>query len=179
MAQRKDSKPAEHADKFLKMSDEERIKVLLEEFAQKKDDDWSSHLLPSLTLHSITPASPPTRPYPLVTFKFTVHPTHCNRLRNLHGGCAATLFDFCTSIPLALVARPGFWSYLGVSRTLNVTYLRPAPEGSTVLVECEIVGVGKRLCTVRGTMRRVEDGTVLMVCEHGKVNTDPDVASKL
>ena len=77
------------------------------------------------------------------------------------------------------MARPGFWSYLGVSRTLNVTYLRPAPEGSTVLVECEIVGVGKRLCTVRGTMRRVEDGTVLMVCEHGKVNTDPDVASKL
>ena len=38
MAQGKNSKPAKHADKFLKLSDEERIKVLLEEFAQNKDD---------------------------------------------------------------------------------------------------------------------------------------------
>jgi len=56
MAQRKDSKPAEHADKFLKMSDEKRIKVLLEEFAQKKDDVSTLTLLLTLLnpLHLIS-----------------------------------------------------------------------------------------------------------------------------
>ena len=91
------------------------------------------------------------------------------------GGCTSTLFDFTTSTPLALVAKPGYWSYLGVSRTLNTTFLRPAPAGTDVLIECEIVQIGQRLCALRGTMRRAADGAVVATCEHGKVNTDPGV----
>jgi acyl-coenzyme A thioesterase 13 len=99
---------------------------------------------------------------------------------NLHGGCTATIFDVCTTLPLHLVAKPGFWMYLGVSRTLNTTYLQPVPNGTTVDIQCEILHVGKRLSTIKGEMRAInEDGTpgaLLAVCEHGKVSTDPPLA---
>jgi acyl-coenzyme A thioesterase 13 len=81
-------------------------------------------------------------------------------------------------VPLALVARKGYWARMGVSRTLNVAYLRPAPVGTEVLVECEIMQIGKRLCTVRGVLKRASDGVVLATCEHGKVNTDLEVGAK-
>ncbi|AEO67047.1 uncharacterized protein THITE_110127 [Thermothielavioides terrestris NRRL 8126] len=137
--------------------------------------EWTSRLFPSLAVHSVS--SDPARP--AVTFSFTVERQHCNRLNNMHGGCTASLFDLCTSCVLALISRPGYWSFLGVSRTLNTTYLRPVPEGSAVLIECEITQVGQRLCSLRGVMRRASDGAVLATCEHGKVNNDPEAGGKL
>jgi len=111
--------------------------------------------------------------HPKVVFRYVVQPEHCNGLGNLHGGCAATIFDFCTSVAIMPLARPGHWSYFGVSRTLSTTYLRPVPRGATVLIECEVVQLGRKLCSLRAEMRREEDGVVLVTCEHGKVNKDP------
>lgn len=127
-------------------------------------------LIPHLTLVSTSPSLP----HPSVTICYTVQDDHCNRLRNLHGGCAATLFDFCTSMPLVLVSKPGFWQYMGVSRTLNVTYFRPVPAGVEVLIECEILQVGKKLCGLRGTMRRKSDNAIMCIAEHQKFNIDPE-----
>lgn len=132
-------------------------------------------LMPYIKLHSTSAEGP----HPNVVFSYIVQADHCNRLQNLHGGCQATIFDFCTTMPLTLIGRPGFWMYLGVSRTLNVTYLRPAPVGEEVLIECEIVQAGKRMCTLRGVMRRKSDGQILSICEHGKASIDPPVASNL
>jgi acyl-coenzyme A thioesterase 13 len=133
-----------------------------------KSGDYMSELLPHIRLHSIAHAQP------RVTFTFTVAPQHCNRLYNLHGGCAASLFDFTTTMAILLANKPGFWEYLGVSRTLNVTYLRPIPEGQEVLIENEIVQIGRRMATLRGVMKRKHDGVVMAVCEHGKFNNDPE-----
>lgn len=80
-----------------------------------------------------------------------------------------------TTSALGPIARPGFWAYLGVSRTLNVTYLRPVPVGSKVIIESTVVHAGKRLCTITATMKRESDGAVLAICEHGKVSIDPEV----
>lgn len=63
----------------------------------------------------------------------------------VHGGCTATLFDSTTTAALIAISRPGFWVSSGVSRTLNVTYLRPITQGTTVIIETEVVHAGKRL----------------------------------
>ena len=67
----------------------------------------------------------------------------------------------------------------GVSRTLNCTYLRPVPMGETVIIESEVVHAGKRLCAIKGVMKRERDGAVLTTCEHGKASIDPEVVGKL
>ncbi|KAK1756000.1 putative thioesterase superfamily member [Echria macrotheca] len=143
-----------------------------ERAADPDDNEWSMTLAPTLKVHS-TSSSPTQK----VTFTFQVQPPHLNSLGNMHGGCTATLFDLCTSSALFLVSRPGFWNYLGVSRCLNVTYLKPLPVGTRVLVECEVVSIGRRLAHLRGVICDDEGlGVVYATCEHTKVNTDPDVA---
>ena len=66
-----------------------------------------------------------------------------------------------------------------------MTYLRSVRCGQVCEVESEIVGLGPRLCGLRGVMRRVvvegqgdwrngegQVGEVVATCEHGKVNVD-------
>jgi acyl-coenzyme A thioesterase 13 len=105
------------------------------------------------------------------TFKFTVAKEYCNRMGNLHGGAAALIFDICTTCALVPIAREGFWQFVGVTRNLNITYLRPAPMGAEVEVFCEVVHAGQRLATIRGEIRK--DGKVLSICEHLKATIDP------
>lgn len=126
-------------------------------------------LVPHISLFDVSTS--PTQPR--VTFLFTPQTAHCNRHGTLHGGCAATLFDYLTTLPLNVIARPGgYWQQLGVSRNLGVTYLRPAKVGEELLIECETVQVSKRMAVLKGTMKRKSDGKVVMTCEHQKVNID-------
>lgn len=56
-----------------------------------------------------------------------------------------------------------------VSRNLNCTYLRPAPEGMKVYVVSEVVHLGKRQGLTRGEIRmETEDGKIAYTCEHQK-----------
>lgn len=84
-----------------------------------------------------------------------------------------------TTTALAPIAQPGFWAFAGVTRTLSVTYIRPIPAGEEILIESEVVHAGKRLCTIKGIMRRKKDGAVMATCEHGKVSIDPETSGKL
>ncbi|KAM0325479.1 hypothetical protein ACHAQA_007466 [Verticillium albo-atrum] len=160
---------------------EERLREWMQliegQHASEAEADWMTSSHPHLALLSTAlPATSPGTEHPTATFTFTVPPSHCNALANLHGGAAATLFDYTTSLSLALVARPGAWQHLGVTRTLNVTYLRPVPVGTDVLIECEVVAAGRLLSALRGTIRRKSDGLIMVVCEHQKFNTDPPAA---
>ncbi|KAF4342215.1 hypothetical protein FBEOM_3857 [Fusarium beomiforme] len=150
-------------------SPEEKVKVWLElsqnESGHSKQGDWMNTLIPYLKLVSTNAEGP----HPSCVFSYTVQPDNCNRLQNLHGGCAATLFDWCTTLPLALVNKPGFWQHMGVSRTLNVTYMRPVPVGTEILIECSITQVGKKLASLHGTMRRKSDNLLLATADHAHI----------
>ncbi|KAL1891386.1 hypothetical protein Sste5346_007649 [Sporothrix stenoceras] len=189
-----------------KMTNAERITKLLEMISGLDEagmKDFTSSFIPHLTLVSADDFETAANHHhpPRIVFGYTVQPEHCNRMNNMHGGATATLFDFCTSLAMALAPSSPreattpqtdaagnvadddssdddeediikSWRRLGVSRTLAVTYVRPAPNDAQVLIECEQVHAGKRLSSLRGVMRRAKDGAVLATCEHGKVILD-------
>lgn len=102
----------------------------------------------------------------------TIPRSLCNTAGNLHGGAVATIFDTTTSMCIAPIQRPGFWDSGHVSRVINCTYLRPAPEGSVILIENEVVHLGSRLGMLKGRMIRKSDGKVCYTCEHQKATTE-------
>lgn len=79
------------------------------------------------------------------TFEFTVERPLCNRMDNMHGGAVSLAYDMCTTMAMAPISTPDFWMFGGVSRTLSVTFLRPAMLGTEVVVECELLQIGARL----------------------------------
>lgn len=137
--------------------------------AQENGDDipsWGKQIYTSLE-----PIHATLTPSPSITFSFHIKDQYTNLAGNLHGGSAATIFDIATTMVLTLVQKEGFWERWGVSRTLNCSYLKGAPGGTTVKIQCEIVSLGKRLVHMRGVMTDAA-GNILVTCEHGKVSVD-------
>ncbi|KAH0612374.1 uncharacterized protein H6S33_010426 [Morchella sextelata] len=122
---------------------------------------FDREILESLVLVSTTSTT--------TVFELTIKAAYTNGLNSLHGGCAALIYDICTSAALMVIAREGFWESTGVSRNLNITYIRPVPCGTKVRIESEVVHAGLRLATIRGVMK-TEDGKIVSTAEHTKVN---------
>ncbi|KAF1841419.1 Thioesterase/thiol ester dehydrase-isomerase [Cucurbitaria berberidis CBS 394.84] len=138
-------------------------------------EDYDGHdaiLSKILQLESVTCQPTSTSPHDSRTvFSFTVPRRLCNMAGSLHGGAVALIFDVTTSTAITACSRPGFWDTGHVSRNLNCTYLRPAPEGAKVFVESWVVHLGKRMGHTMATMRLdAEDGKVCYTCEHGKAS---------
>jgi acyl-coenzyme A thioesterase 13 len=102
--------------------------------------------------------------------KVTCTDKFSNRMGNMHGGAVALVFDMATTMCAAPLARRDFWWFGGVSRNLSVTYMRPARNGMTVEINCEVLQMGERLATIRGEFRDKASGKVLCVCEHNKAS---------
>lgn len=102
------------------------------------------------------------------TYTFKVTRFYCNGSGNLHGGASATFYDLCTSLTLQAVGKPGFWINAGVSRVLTVNYLRPAPEGTELEMDTEVISVGQSLAMLRGVLKIAESGKPVSTCEHNK-----------
>ena len=101
-------------------------------------------------------------------FEMTVSHKLCNRSGHLHGGAACTLLDSLTSTTLLVMAKPGFLDAGHVSRTINMSYLRPVSVGTTIRIECEAVAVGNSMANLVGTLKTL-DGKVCVTCIHDKV----------
>jgi acyl-coenzyme A thioesterase 13 len=109
----------------------------------------------------------------VVHFSYTLPPYYSNPLGNLHGAAHALIYDNCTTLALVAIAKPGFWMLGGVSRVLDVKYVRGVKVGEEVTVECEVVHVGRRQAAIRGVLRD-KRGRVCSTCEHDKTNIDPE-----
>ncbi|KAF8460420.1 HotDog domain-containing protein [Kalaharituber pfeilii] len=153
----------------------ERVQAFLNAMCDDAGNGFGSNLIRDghLVLTSARLIPTPSGPTSVLTFELTVHDFLCNRMGNLHGGATALLIDVTTTCALVPIAKPGFWQYAGVSRNLSVTYLRPAPMGSTIVITAEVVQAGKTVCTVRGVVTDKKSGKVLSIAEHGKISIDP------
>lgn len=58
----------------------------------------------------------------------------------------------------------------GVTRTLNVSYLRAVPIGTTVRVFAEVVQAGRTMALLQGRMTSTDGKVVYCTCEHHKVH---------
>lgn len=105
-----------------------------------------------------------------VTFSLKGGPNLTNRLQSIHGGAVALIYDMCTTMCTAPLAKKGFWQFGGVSRNLSVTFMRPATLDMDIVVECEVLQMGARLATIRGQMRDRSTGNLLSVAEHNKAS---------
>ena len=156
---------AEAFKQFEQFTPEERIRAVLS--IQAPDDQrFTSAFMEQQCKFRDIKLTGPNRS--LVTFSFRVERWYCNGSGNLHGGAQATIFDIATSIAMQAIGKQDFWINGGVSRVLTVTYLRPAPEGEELLLECDVVHMGKQLAMLKGTLRRERDGAVISTCDHNK-----------
>ncbi|KAL1982886.1 hypothetical protein VTN96DRAFT_814 [Rasamsonia emersonii] len=140
-----------------------------------KPESWDIDISRANLRFEYATRGPPAR----VSYRLFVTPNMTNRLGNLHGGCAATLIDNLSTTILIGVSRPGIFQYGGVSRNLNVTYLRPVPLDTEIRVICEVVHVGRRLALLKAEIRRVDNDELCVIADHQKANTDPDSNQKL
>lgn len=87
-----------------------------------------------------------------------VTPSVENPNGTLHGGAIATLVDHAGTMA---IASADFEGRTGVTTDLNVTYLAPGPDGSTVIAEAQVLKVGKTLAFVAVDVRRKSDGVLI------------------
>lgn len=130
-----------------------------------------------------------------VSFELHVSPNFSNLNDVMHGGAAGVIFgvfslffisssssfltghlrsfaaDMATTTALCPVAKPGYWEFMGgVTRSLNISYLRAVPIGTTVRLDSKVVSVGKQMAMIRGTMTSLDGKVTYCTVEHHKVN---------
>ncbi|KAK4506649.1 hypothetical protein PRZ48_000381 [Zasmidium cellare] len=128
----------------------------------------------NMTVRSATVQSPTTTAK--AVFHFKVPPNYSNQQKGkqpqtTHGGAFGLFFDLPTSLSVFACNFAG-WESTGMTRRLDVTFLRPPVEGDDVLIESEIIQIGKRLAVIRGVMKREKDGVTLATCQHDKYMGD-------
>ena len=112
------------------------------------------------------------KPNGSVTYELFISPNFSNLNDVMHGGAAGVIFDMATTTALCPVAQPGYWEFMGgVTRSLNISYLKAVPIGITVRLESKVVSVGKQMAFIQGSMTSLDGKIVYCTAEHHKVNT--------
>lgn len=106
-------------------------------------------------------------------YSFTPSQHYANLNNVVHGGAFGILFDMFTMTTLGTVAGLDYWEFMGgVSRTINMSFLRAAPVGRELFFHCRVVQHGRTMAMVRGECRD-EGGRLYATAEHHKVHAQP------
>lgn len=136
----------------------DRVKALSAALTDDPDyNGWDTQLLKNMQCEEAAPGR--------TVFSATITPAMCNKGDNLHGGCATTLLDNLSSTSLLTLATTEYMN--SVSRTMNVTMLRPVPVGTKIRIVCEAVSRGRNLAHCRGQIELL-DGRVAVTLVHDK-----------
>lgn len=73
-----------------------------------------------------------------LVWRFPVLKEYLQGFSTYAGGAQAAAHDTCTGWTLLTIARPGYWASLGSSRTLNMSYFKPAQEGDILRLETKV-----------------------------------------
>lgn len=140
----------------------------------------------------------PSVPSATVIFEITCANNVLNPMGSMHGGCVATLYDNLSTYSVAVLekywdefdpAKENLENYsvkfinkvqpdMGVSRQLQVIYLRALVPGQKVFMEVNLVSSSKRFATYTARMYD-EQGRVYSTMTHDKAKTEPGRVSKL
>ncbi|OAX82924.1 hypothetical protein ACJ72_02731, partial [Emergomyces africanus] len=90
----------------------------------------------------------------------------------MHGGGYGVIFDMCTAISMCPISRDGYWEFLaGVTRSLNISYLKAVPIGVTVYIRTNVIQHGRTMALISATMESPDGKVVYATAEHHKVHT--------
>lgn len=140
----------------------------------------------------------PSVPSATVIFEITCADNVLNPMGSMHGGCVATLYDNLSTYSVAVLDK--YWDDfnptkekiedyalkfiskvqpdMGVSRQLQVIYLRALVPGQKVYMEVNLVSSSKRFATY--TARMYDDqGRVYSTMTHDKAKTSAQRVSKI
>ncbi|OKL55790.1 hypothetical protein UA08_08870 [Talaromyces atroroseus] len=105
------------------------------------------------------------------SWDLTVDETWCNMNNVLHGGAYGLIFDMCTAITMQTVSRPGYWEFLaGVTRALNISYLKAVPLGTTIRIKCQIEQHGRTMALISAYLESLDGSIKYATAEHHKVH---------
>ncbi|CEF67730.1 Acyl-coenzyme A thioesterase 13 [Strongyloides ratti] len=82
----------------------------------------------------------------------------------LHGGCSATLIDCITTF--ACIATPQ--QKPGVSVDMTISYLSSAKPGDTIILEGNVLRLGKRIAFTEGSIYLKENNSLIVKGLHTK-----------
>uniref|UniRef100_A0A0N5C1X6 Acyl-coenzyme A thioesterase 13 n=1 Tax=Strongyloides papillosus TaxID=174720 RepID=A0A0N5C1X6_STREA len=87
-----------------------------------------------------------------------------NPVGTLHGGCSATLIDCITTF--ACIATPQ--QKAGVSVDMTINYLSSAKVGDTIVLEGNVLKLGKNLAFTQGNIYLKKDNNLIVTGLHTK-----------
>ena len=97
------------------------------------------------------------------SFKMRVEEGHTNGVGTLHGGMTATLIDNLTTV--VILTEPPHQP--GVSVDMSISYLRPAKVGEEILINAELVKMGRSLAFTSAELLH-KDGKLIAKGSHTK-----------
>ncbi|OJD20562.1 hypothetical protein ACJ73_08103 [Blastomyces percursus] len=90
----------------------------------------------------------------------------------MHGGAYGVIFDMCTAISMSPISKEGYWEFLaGVTRSLNISYLKAVPIGVTVYIRTKVIQHGRTMALIGATMESKDGKIIYATAEHHKVHT--------